>query len=131
MDYLISVADALPNVKDVLIKLFQQYPSVRFGVDIVKNASTTHIQADELVLLFLQLDQHLSAVQLVEHLLHNNETTCEMEKQKLHRCFDILKKYAYLADDKVSTSSPSPLFVGFGASLRSGFAIGDRRGRAR
>ncbi|UJR30025.1 hypothetical protein I4U23_017570 [Adineta vaga] len=102
MDYLISNVDSIPNMKDVLIKLFNQHPSIKFGVDIVKHASTKYLQADELVLLFLQLDQHINAIQFVEQLMEEKDSTCECEKEKLQRCFDILKKYSYLADKNSS-----------------------------
>jgi len=101
LDYLISVADSIPSMKDFLTKLFNQYPSVKFAVDIIKYASTKYLQADELVLFFLQLDQHLNAIQFVEQLMEEKQTMSEAETEKLRRCFDILKKYSYLADDKV------------------------------
>ncbi len=101
LDYLISVADSIPCMKDFLTKLFNQYPSVKFAVDIIKYGSTRCLQADELVLFFLQLDQHLNAIQFVEQLMQEKQTMSEAETEKLQRCFDILKKYSYLADDKV------------------------------
>ncbi|CAF3911057.1 unnamed protein product, partial [Rotaria sp. Silwood1] len=65
-----------------------------------------YIQADELVLLFLQLDQHLNAIQFVEQLIQEKGTNCEKEEaEKLQTCFDLLKKYSYLASDKTSSSS--------------------------
>jgi len=89
-------------MKDLLIKLFNQYPSVKFAVDIINYASTKYFNADELVLLFLQLDQHLNAIQFVEQLIQAKGTNCEKEEaEKLQTCFDILKKYSYLVDDKV------------------------------
>ncbi|CAF3689467.1 unnamed protein product [Rotaria sp. Silwood1] len=106
LDYLISVADSIPSMQDLLIKLFNQYPSVKFAVDIVNYAPKKYIQADELVLLFLQLDQHLNAIQFVEQLIQEKGTNCEKEEaEKLQTCFDLLKKYSYLASDKTSSSS--------------------------
>ncbi len=102
LDYLISVSDSILSMKDLLIKLFNQYPSVKFAVDIINYASTKYFNADELVLLFLQLDQHLNAIQFVEQLIQAKGTNCEKEEaEKLQTCFDILKKYSYLVDDKV------------------------------
>jgi hypothetical protein len=90
-------------MKDLLTKLFNQYPSVKFAVDIINYGSIKYLQADELVLLFLQLDQHLNAIQFVEQLIQAKGTNCEKEEaEKLQTCFDILKKYSYLVDDKVN-----------------------------
>lgn len=102
LDYLISVSDSIESMKDFLIKLFNQYPSVKFAVDIINYASIKYFHADELVLLFLQLDQHLNAIQFVEQLMEEqNESSTKEEAEKLQTCFDILKKYSYLIDDKV------------------------------
>ncbi|CAF1348353.1 unnamed protein product [Adineta ricciae] len=103
LDYLIANANSIPNMKDTLTELFHQHPSIKFAIDIVKNASMTYLQGDELVLLFLQLDQHFNAIQFVEQLMQEKEVVCEIEKEKLQRCFDILKKYSYLAEDKTPT----------------------------
>lgn len=102
LDYLISVCDSIVSMKDLLIKLFNQYPSVKFAVDIINYASIKYFHADELVLLFLQLDQYLNAVQFVEQLMEEKGSNCEKkEAEKLQTCFDILKKYSYLMDEKV------------------------------
>jgi hypothetical protein len=89
-------------MKELLIKLFNQYPSIKFAVDIINYASRKYFHADELVLLFLQLDQHLNAIQFVEQLIQEKGTHYEKEEaEKLQTCFDILKKYSYLMEDKV------------------------------
>jgi hypothetical protein len=89
-------------MKDFLINLFNQYPSVKFAVDIINYLPKKYLQADELVLLFLQLDQHLNAIQFVEQLIQEKGADCEKEEaEKLQTCFDLLKKYSYLVDDKV------------------------------
>ncbi|CAF1130451.1 unnamed protein product [Adineta ricciae] len=103
LDYLIANANSIPNMKDTLTELFHQHPSIKFAIDIVKNAPMTYLQGDELVLLFLQLDQHFNAIQFVEQLMQEKEVVCEIEKEKLQRCFDILQKYSYLAEDKTPT----------------------------
>ncbi|CAF0760088.1 unnamed protein product [Adineta steineri] len=103
LDYLISIIDFNPNIKDTIIQLFNQYPSVKFAVDIVKTAPNGYLQADEIVLLFLQLDQHLNAMQFVEQLMQEKDTMCKTETDKLQTCFDILKKYSHLADNKGSS----------------------------
>ena len=89
-------------MKDFLTKLFNQYPSVKFAVDIINYIPIKYLQADELVLLFLQLDQHLNAIQFVEQLIQEKGANCEKEEaEKLQTCFDLLKKYSYLAVNKV------------------------------
>ncbi|CAF3312584.1 unnamed protein product [Rotaria socialis] len=108
LDYLTSVANLIPSLPDLLTKLFDQYPSVKFAVDIVNYTPEKYLQADELVLLFLQLDQHVNAIQFVEQLIQEKGKNCEkQEAEKLQTCFDLLKKYSYLADDKTSSSSSS------------------------
>ena len=93
-------------MKEFLMRLFNQYPTIRFAVDIVKYSSIKHLQADELVLLFLQLDQHIHAIQFVEQLIDEKGTNCDKgEADKLQTCFDLLKKYSYLVDEKVSQSA--------------------------
>ena len=93
-------------MKDFLSKLFNQYPSVKFAVDIINYSPIKYFQADELVLAFLQLDQHLNAIQFVEQLIEEKGHNCEKEEaEKLHTCFDLLKKYSYLVDDKVVPSN--------------------------
>ena len=105
LDYLNSIADAIPDMKEFLIKLFNQYPSIRFAVDIVNYSSIKCLQADELVLFFLQLDQHINAIQFVEQLIEEKGSKCEKEEaEKLQTCFDLLKKYSYLVDEKVIQS---------------------------
>lgn len=97
-----SVSKSISSMREFITKLFNEYPSVQFAVDIINYAPTRYIQTDELVLLFLQLDQHLSAIQFVEQLIQEKGTTCEkQEAEKLQTCFDLLKKYSYLVDDKV------------------------------
>lgn len=87
---------------DLLIKLFNEYPSVKFAVDIVNYAQIKYLPVDEIVLLFLQLDQHVNAIQFVEQLIQEKGNSYEkQEAEKLQTCFDLLKKYSYLADDKV------------------------------
>jgi hypothetical protein len=89
-------------MKDLLTRLFNQYSSVKFAVDIMNYIKTKYFLADELVLLFLQLDQHVNAIQFVEQLIQEKGTNFEKEEaEKLHTCFDLLKKYSYLVDDKV------------------------------
>lgn len=106
LSYLNSVADSISSMKDFLMKLFNQYPSVKFAVDIINYSSIKYFQADELVLAFLQLDQHLNAIQFVEQLIEEKGNHCEKEEaEKLHTCFDLLKKYSYLVDDKVVPSN--------------------------
>lgn len=107
LDYLNSISDSIPDMKDFLIKLFNQYSSIRFAVDIVNYSSIKYLQADELVLLFLQLDQHINAIQFVEQLLEEKGSHCEKEEaEKLQTCFDLLKKYSYLVDEKSIPSNP-------------------------
>ncbi|CAF1013438.1 unnamed protein product [Rotaria sordida] len=106
LDYLISIDESIPSMQDLLTKLFNQYPSIKFAVDIVNYAPKKYLQADELVLLFLQLDQHVNAIQFVEQLIQEKGTNCEKEEaEKLQTCFDLLKKYSYLAYDKASSSA--------------------------
>lgn len=93
-------------MKDFLMKLFNQYPSVKFAVDMINYSSIQYFQADELVLAFLQLDQHLNAIQFIEQLIEERGKNCEKEEaEKLQTCFDLLKKYSYLVDDKVVPST--------------------------
>lgn len=102
LDYLISVSDSMPSMRDLLTQLFNEYPSVKFAVDIVNYPPEKYLQADEIVLLFLQLDQHVNAIQFVEQLIKEKGENCEkQEAEKLQTCFDLLKKYSYLAGDKV------------------------------
>lgn len=112
MDYLLSLSDTVASKKDFLTKLFNQYSSVKFAVDIVNYASIKYLQADELVLLFLQLDQHLNAIHFVEQLIHEKGANCEREEaDKLQTCFDILKKYSYLVDEKVNEREFDLIFI--------------------
>ncbi len=112
LDYLISISHSIDSTKDLLIKLFNQYPSVKFAIDITKYASIKYLHGDELVLLFLQLDQYLNAVQFVEQLIQEKGANYEKEEaEKLQTCFDILKKYSYLVDEKVCWKKSYLFFV--------------------
>jgi hypothetical protein len=103
LNYLISISDSISPMKDFLTRLFNEYPSIKFAVDIVSYPTKKYLQADELVLFFLQLDQHLNAIQFVEQLIQEKGPDCEKEEaEKLQTCFDLLKKYSYLVDDKVN-----------------------------
>jgi hypothetical protein len=83
-------------MKYLLIKLFNQYPSVKFAVDINNYIPLKHFQADELVLLFLRIDQHVNAIQLVEQLIQDKGANCKKEEiDKLQTCLDLLNKYSY------------------------------------
>ena len=105
LDYLLSVANLIPSMKDLLTKLFNEYPCVKFAVDIINYTSMRYLQADELVLLFLQLDQHLNAIQFVEQLIQEKGANYEKQEiEKLQTCFDLLKKYSYLVNDEVRFS---------------------------
>lgn len=90
-------------MKDLLLKLFTHYPSVKFAVDLMTNPSMKCFQADELVLLFLEFDQHFNAILFIDQLIQLNQSNSNKddEREKLQICSDILKKYSYLADEKV------------------------------
>lgn len=108
IDYLVSISQTISPMKEFLTKLFHEYPSVKFAVDIIRTTSNQYFQADEIVLFFLQLDQHLNAIQFVEKLLEEKGSNCEKhEADKLKTCFDLLKKYSYLANESPSSSAHS------------------------
>ena len=89
-------------MKDLLSQLFHRCPSVKFALDLMNYFPVKHFQADELVLFFLQLDQHLNAIQFVEQLMQREGTRSgEDEANKLQTSFDLLRKYSYLVDGKV------------------------------
>ena len=106
-----SISESISTTKDNLTKLFHEYPSVTFAVNIIKYSSNKYFQADELVLFFLQLDQHMNAMEFVEILLKDNEMNSEKEQaEKLKTCFDLLKKYSYLANNHVKLISLTKTF---------------------
>ena len=102
LDYLSSVSGSISSMKDLLSQLFHRFPSVKFAVDLMNYIPVKHFQADELVLFFLHLDQHRNAIQFVEQLMHSEGAQSGKEEaNKLQTCFDLLRKYSYLVDDKV------------------------------
>ena len=101
-------------MKEFLLKLFHQYPSVKFAVDLMSYGSEKYFQIDELVLLFLQLDQHLHAIEFIDQLVEEKHSNFDKEEaEKLQICSDILKKYSYLADEKVIRSSGENRILAF------------------
>jgi len=61
-----------------------------------------YFQIDEIVLLFLEFDQHFNAILFIDQLIEQNQSNSNKnECDKLRICSDILKKYSYLADEKV------------------------------
>jgi hypothetical protein len=104
VDYLLSASDSIVSMKELLVTLFHRHPSVNFAVDIVTHASNRYVQVDELVLLFLELDQHAEAVEFVERLMNDRAARCHTEDAvKLKLSYDLLKKYSYLADEQVKS----------------------------
>lgn len=58
------------------------------------------------------MDQHFNGIQFVERLIEDKGPTCEKEEaEKLKTCFDLLKKYSYLVDDKANRCLEDPQTV--------------------
>lgn len=102
VDFLLSLNEPVASTKESLTKLFNLNPSVDFALNIMKSSSTKYFQADEIVLLFLQVDQHLNGIRFVEELMNEPEFSSEKEQiDKLKTSFDLLKKYSFLVEEKV------------------------------